>query len=176
MNVTDPGRRVARLARGAATPLTAVGAIDPGVDVDHAAAMMVAAFPAVATATHGELANTIAIDHPWYGYAEVNWADEKGGTCEGVYLYPQPGANNQFPNQPDIGACVQAIVGSKPHHYDGDHLKGDYSDEWELPGGGSVRVYGHLVHVTTGGHFSKKTPRPEWQKLFDGMDACGRKR
>lgn len=156
--------------------LTAVGAVDPGVDVDHASAMLTAAFPAVAMSTHGMLSGEIAVDHPWFGQAQLEWTDEKGGTCEGVYLNPLPGADNHFPNQPDIAACVQALVGGKPHHYEGDHLKGDYSDEWEIPGGGNIRVYGHLVHVTTGGHFTKKTPKAEWQKLFDGLDACGRHR
>jgi len=157
--------------------LTALGAIDPGIDVDHAAAAMLAAFPAVATEVSGGLRNKLAVDSPWFGDAEVNWEDAKGATMGEVYLYPPPQAAQKFPNQADIETCVQAAVGGKPRIYEGDHLKGDHSTDWTIPAGGEIRTYEHLVHITLSSHFTAhKMPRGEYTKLLDALDGCSKKK
>lgn len=160
---------------GGGYTLAALGAIDTTVDVDHSTAMMSAAFPGVATQQSIGLEHTIAIDHPWFGEAELQWANEKAGAFSEVYLRPPADAHNAFANQQAIDACVQGILGGKPRHYDEDHLKGTYDDEWHGPEGGAVRVYGHMVDVMLVSHFtSKKMSRDGFRKLMLGLDACGK--
>ena len=70
---------------------------------------------------------------------------------------------------------MQTALGGKPKVYEGDHLKGDHSTEWQPAVGGSIRVYEHMVNITLYSHFeTKKMPRAEWTKLLVAMDGCGR--
>lgn len=162
---------------GGGYPLTAIGAIDPTVDVDHSSAMMQAAFPAVASEVMIGMRHTVAVDHPWYGDAELAWPNEKGGILEEVMLRPPPDASNAFANQADIEACVQSIVGGKAVRSDEDHLKGTHNTTWKPGDGGEVRVYGHMVDVTLVSHFApKKMSRAEFTRVMNGLDACGRKK
>jgi hypothetical protein len=157
--------------------LTAIGAIDVTVDVDHSTATMQAAFPGVESRQVIGLEHTIAVDSPWFGEAELDWENAKNGHLTRVLIRPPPSANNEFSNQADIDACVQAIVGGKGKRSEEDHLKGTYDTEWKPADGGEVRVYGHMVAVTLGGDFvSKKMTKGGYQKVMDGLDACGKKK
>jgi hypothetical protein len=161
------------MARG--YTLTALGAVDTTVDVDHAAAMMAAAFPSVVTKNFIGLRNSLAVDHPWFGDAELTWANEKGGLLTDVAFNAPPNADNKVPSQTDLESCVAAIVGNKGKRYEGDHLKGDWSTEWKPAGGGEIRTSDSGMRVTLISHFTPgKMPRAEWTKLMDAIDHCGR--
>jgi hypothetical protein len=174
VTVTDAEKRD-WLGRG--YTLASLATIDTTVDVDHSTAMMQAAFPGVATEQMIGLQHSIAIDHPWYGEAELRWKNEKAGAFEEVLIRPPPDHNDGFPNQGDIEACVQSLVGGVGKRNESDHLKGTHDTDWKPAGGGEVRVYGHMVDVTLVSVFaSRKMARGEYEKLMQGLDACGRKK
>jgi hypothetical protein len=157
--------------------LAAIGAIDTTVDVDHSTAMMQAAFPDVATEQAIGLQHTIAVDSPWFGEAELDWENAKNGHLTRVMLRPPPNTNNEFSNQADINACVQALLGSKGQRNEEDHLKGTYDTAWKPAEGGEVRVYGHMVSVAVGGEYaSRKMSKAGYQKVMDGLGACAKKK
>jgi hypothetical protein len=162
------------LGRGYA--LTAMAAVDTTVDVDHSTAMMQAAFPGVATSQAYWLEQTIAVDSPWFGGAEFNWENAKNGHLASVSLNPPANANNQFPNQADIDACMQALFGKGQRHED-DHVKGTYHTEWKPAEGGDVTVHGNVVGIGLAGEFvSRKMSKAGYQKVIDGLDACAKKK
>ena len=160
---------------GRGYPLSALAVLDPTVDVDHSAAAMQAAFPAVRTRESIGLRHTLAIDHPWYGEAELMWPNEKGATLTEIALRPPPQTSSKFTSQADIDACVQAAFGAPTRRYEEDHLKGTYDTDWELAVGGEIRVYEHMIVITLVSH------HPAWQmplatrkKAMGALDACGR--
>jgi hypothetical protein len=160
---------------GVGYSLAAIGAVDPTIDVDHSTAAMTAAFPAVASETMIGLRHTVAVDHPWYGEAELSWPNEKNGTLEDVMVRPPPQSSSAFPNQDAIEACVQGLIGAKPTRTDEDHLKGTHDTTWKPAEGGEVRVYPHMIDVEIASHFApKKMSRAEYQRIMNGLDACGR--
>jgi hypothetical protein len=181
---------------GRGYPLTALGAIDPGIDVDRSTAAMQSAFPAVHSqivnrstgamqsafpAVHSQMSirlqHTLAVDHPWYGEVEVKWPNAKGGTLEEAWLRPPPQMNNKFASQADVEACVKAAFGPPHRRYEGDHLGGDYSTDWQPAEGGEIRVYGQMVDVTVTSPFApKKMSQAGWRKAMNALDACGRPR
>jgi hypothetical protein len=162
---------------GRGYPLSALGAIDPSVDVDHSAAAMQAAFPAVRTRETIGLRHTVAIDHPWYGEAELTWPNEKNATLSEVSLRPPPQASNKFTSQADIDACVQAAFGAPTRRYEEDHLKATYDTDWELAGGGEIRVYEHMIVITLVSHHPpKKMPLAAFKKAITTLDACGQRK
>jgi hypothetical protein len=157
--------------------LQSIGAIDPTIDVDHAQATVGPQFPGASSEVSIGLRFTMAVDHPWYGEAELTWANAKGGTLEEAMLRPPPQNENKFTSQADVEACVQAAYGKPYRVYEGDHLKGDHSTEWHPPEGGEVRVYEHMVDVTLSSPFTpKKMTRAGWTHAMSTLDACGKRR
>lgn len=156
--------------------LQAIAAVDPSIDVDHAQSAMAPLFPGAASEVMIGLRFTLAVDHPWYGEAELTWANAKGGTLQEMMLRPPPQNDNKFTSQADVEACVQAALGKPSHVYEGDHLKGDHSTEWHPAEGGSVRVYEHMVDITLESPFSsKKMSRAGWTHVVNALDACGKR-
>jgi hypothetical protein len=163
------------LARG--YTLQALGAIDPTVDVDHAAAMMQAAFPAVGIRQMIGLSHTLAIDNPWFGEAELTWPNKKGAVLEEMNLRPPPYPVKTFPDQDALEACVQNIVGGKAERRETDHLKGTHSTEWNPAEGGSVSVDESIVWIRLVSVFVKKPmPRAEFQRILTGLGNCAPKK
>jgi hypothetical protein len=160
---------------GGGYPLTTVAAIDPDVDVDHSAATMKGAFAEVQVREAAGLDFTIALDHPWFGEAELDWPNEKDGTLQQMYIRPPPQSSSQFPNQDAIEACVQNIVGVKGERMGEDHLKGTHDTEWKPAGGGALRVYPHMIAIWIKDAFApRKMDHGTYAKLLLGLDACGR--
>lgn len=157
--------------------LQSIAGVDPGIDVDHVQAAMAPLFQGAASEVMIGLRFTVAVDHPWYGEAELTWANAKGGTLQEAMLRPPPQSDNKFASQADVEACVQTALGKPSHVYEGDHLKGDHSTEWHPAEGGSVRVYEHMVDVTLQSPFaSKKMSRAGWTHVLGALDACGKRR
>jgi hypothetical protein len=157
--------------------LASLATIDTTVDVDHATAMMQAAYPGVASEEMIGLRFTLAIDNPWFGEAELTWKNEKAGAFEEVLIRPPADHSTAFTNQTDIEACVQSLVGGVGKRNESDHLKADHDTDWRPAGGGEVRVYGGMVDVTLISAFAaKKMARGEYEKVMQGLDACGRKK
>jgi hypothetical protein len=160
---------------GGGYPLTTVAAIDPDVDVDHSAATMKGAFAEVQVREAAGLDFTIALDHPGFGEAELDWPNEKDGTLQQMYIRPPPQSSSQFPNQDAIEACVQNIVGVKGERMGEDHLKGTHDTEWKPAGGGALRVYPHMIAIWIKDAFApRKMDHGTYAKLLLGLDACGR--
>jgi hypothetical protein len=156
--------------------LTAVGGVDPATDVDHSTAVMTAAFPGVAMRKTLGIDHTIAIDHPWYGEAELDWPDKAKVGLSEVMIRPPPGAQS-FSNQHDIDACVTAAFGQPKTKGTPDHLSGDYDTTWTPPGGGEIRVYHHMVSLRVGDNpFGKAMPKGTWVEAMRALDLCGRRK
>ncbi len=163
------------LARG--YTLQALGAIDPTVDVDHAAAMMQAAFPAVGIQQMIGLSHTLALDNPWFSEAELTWPNKKGAVLEEMNLRPPPYPVKTFPDQSALEACVQNLVGGKAERRETDHLKGTHSTEWNPADGGSVSVDENIVWIRLVSVFVKKSmPRAEFSRILTGLGNCAPKR
>lgn len=163
------------LARG--YTLQAVGAIDTTVDVDHSAAMMQAAFPAVGIRQIIGLQHTLAIDNPWFGQAELTWPNKKGGVLEEMNLRPPPYPVKTFPDQNALEACVQNLVGGQGERRETDHLKGTHSTEWKPADGGSISVDESIVWIRLVSPFVKKSmSRTEFQRIVTGLGDCAPKK
>lgn len=160
---------------GGGYTLAALGAVDPGVDVDHSTATMQTAFAEVQVREMAGLDFTVAVNHPWFGEAELDWPNEKDGTLQEMNIRPPPQSSSAFPNQDAIEACVQSIVGGKGERMGEDHLKGTHDTEWKPAGGGALRVYPHMIAIWIKNAFApKKMDRATYQKILAGLDACGR--
>jgi hypothetical protein len=157
--------------------LQALGAIDPTVDVDHSAAMMRAAFPADGMRQIIGLEHTLAIDHPWFGQAELTWPNKAGATLDEVLLRPLPYPVHTFPDQDALEACVQGIVGGKAERRETDHLKGTHSTDWNPAEGGNVSVSESALFIRLQSVFVKKgMSRAELQRILTGLGQCGPKK
>lgn len=164
----------ARTWLGTGYPLNELGKVDFGADVDGATAAMQAVFPAAAPNKHVGLNFEVAIDHPWYGEAELQWPNRKGGKLEQVSIRPRPSIGRKFAQQEAISGCIERAFGMKPRIYESDHLAKTRDYDFMLKGGGEVRVYEHMVAIWSDrrGGLSKDN----YLKILSTLDACGRGR
>jgi hypothetical protein len=162
---------------GRGYPLTQLATFDSQTDIDRSAAAMTRAFPGSTSSMSGGLDYRLALDHPWFGDAELRWPDAKAAHIERVFLNPPPEHSSKFSNQGDIDACMNRIYGKPAERPDPDHLTGDYSTEWHPTEGGRVRVFGHAISVwLSRDPWTKPMSDTGWKKLMNALDACGRRR
>ncbi len=158
-------------------PMQALGAIDVTADVDHAAAMMQAAFPAVYSRSIGSLEFELALDNPWFSQAELSWQNKKDGLLEEVILRPPPYPVQTFPDQNALEACMQTLIGGKAERRETDHLKGTHSTDWNPADGGSVSISENVAFVRVTSSFVKKgMSRAEFSRIVSGMGGCAPKK
>jgi hypothetical protein len=163
---------------GGGYSLTAIAGVDTTVDVDKAGAMMTSLFPGAVVKPFIGLDVTLAVDSPWFSETTLNWENAKGGALKEIDLRPPVSANNAFPNQADIDACVTSVTGVTGKRYESDHLKHDYDTTYDLTDGGSVRVYSHMVAINVQDVFNKKHTMSQgsFHRVLTGLDACAKKK
>jgi hypothetical protein len=155
---------------GAGYTLAAVGAIDPATASDHAADAMDAAFPGVQIQPGTDPIGRLAVDHPWFGEAELTWDHSIARGLGTVDLRPPPQSSSAFPNRGEIVTCLEVVAGAEPE-------VGPSDPQWKLADGGEVRVYDHMIEVSLASlAVPKHMTRAGFQKLLSGLDACGRKK
>jgi hypothetical protein len=160
---------------GRGEPLGALAKLDPATDIDRSHNALARLFPGVTTRPFIDLDHTVAIDHPWYGEAQLSWKNKAGSRLATVDVRPPPGAT-KFPNQREIEACVESAFGKPYRRSDPDHLRGDWDTTWQPTGGGEIRVYQHMVAINVADNpFAKDMPRATWNKTLATLDRCGRR-
>ena len=162
---------------GRGYPLATVASIDVATDTDHADAMLRKLFPGVAARVVIDVEHVVAIDHPWYGAATLAWKNAKGGALQELLLRPPPDTDGNFRDQEAIETCAQALIGGTPRRNPENRADPNHDSEWRPSGGGSLRVYRHMVVVAVVSPFvQRKMDAPEFARIVRGLDACGRKR
>lgn len=157
--------------------LSDLAKLDLATDIDASDAAVRKLFPGAVRQVHIDLEYKVALDHPWYGEAEVQWKNKKGAKVAEVMLRPPPGAPNyKLTDQAAVDACVTASFGKPKKSFDGPHLGGSRDTIWNPAGGGEVRVYEHLVTITLrDSPFSTPMPAAVFTKVVEALDRCGRK-
>lgn len=158
---------------GTGYPLTELGKIDMNADVDRATAAVQAVFPGAAPSKHIGLNFEIGLDHPWFGEAELEWANEKGAKLRGADIRPRGSAGGHFDQQEAIVGCVERAFGVKPKVSVADHLANKKYYFFDIKND-SVRVYDHMVAIE--GNRRNAVSRDTWIKALAALDACGRGR
>ena len=157
---------------GGGYPLRALASLDPDTDVDRSAAAVKALFRGAVPELHIDLSYTVALDHPLFGHAELNWPNKKSSRLGAIELRPPPEQTN-FADQQALVACMTAAFGKPDRESGGDHLRGGGKDYTYLQNGGEVRIYEHMVSIRARGR-SAALPRDLLQKALNAFDACGR--
>jgi hypothetical protein len=153
--------------------LTTILEVDPATDIDHASSVMTADFPGVSTRQSIGAEYTVAVDHPWFGGAELTWPDKPKATLSEMDLTPPPGLTS-FVSQSDVDACVTKTFGAPKRKTPPDH-EGSYDTTWDLPGGGEIRVYHHMVAFHLSDYpFAKPMSKSTWIEAMRALDLCGR--
>lgn len=170
-----PDPQVVRDYLGTGYPLRAAASLDPDTTVEASDAAVKALFRGAVRQLHIDLSYTVALDHPWFGQAELSWANKKASQLKEIELRPPPG-QQKFANQPDLVACMTALLGKPTRVSEGDYLRGDGKDFTFRPkGGGEVRIYEHMVAIWTRDNpFAGSMPKDRLQKVVQAFDACGR--
>lgn len=161
---------------GGGYPIRDLAKLDLAIDIDASDAAVHAVFPGAVRKLLIDLEYKVALDHPWYGEAEVSWKNKKGAKLAEIMLRPPPGTNNKLVDQSAVDACVTATFGKPSRSFDGPHLGGSRDTIWNPPGGGEVRVYDHLVTITVrDSPFSSPMSKATFEKTIEMFDRCGRK-
>jgi len=161
---------------GGGYPVGDLAKLDLVADIDASDAAVHKVFPGAVKKLIIDLEYKVAIDHPWYGDAEISWKNKKGARLAEVSLRPPPGASFKFADQKAVDACVEATFGKPQKSYEGAHLGGSRDTTWRPAGGGEVRVYEHMLVITLrDSPFSSPMPDATWKKAIDALDRCGRK-
>ncbi len=164
---------VGSLGRGA--PLGLLAKVDPAIDIDRSHDALAKIFPGVTSKPFIDLDHTVAVDHPWYGEAELSWKNRAGSHLATVLLRP-PGGTGKLGNQREVEACIERSLGKPTRRSEADHLHGTWDTTWQPAGGGEVRVYPHMVSVQlSDSPFCKDMPRATWTRVVAMLDACGRR-
>jgi len=160
---------------GGGYPFGALASLDTGADVDRSEAAVKALFRGAVKGLHIDLTYKVALDHPWFGHAELSWPNKKASQLEEVELRPPPG-DQKFQNQPDMVTCTTAALGKPDRESEGDHLRGGGKDyTWRPKDGGEVRIYEHMVMIRVRGNpFAPPMPKDRFQKIVQSLDECGR--
>lgn len=161
---------------GGGYPVRSITKLDPAVDIDTSDAAIHLVFPGATRRLLIDLDYTVAIDHPWYGEAELSFKNKKGSKLAEISLRPPPGSDNKFADQKAVDDCVLAAFGKPQKSFDGPHLGGSRDTIWNPAGGGEIRVYEHMLTITLrDSPFSSPMSRPTFEKVIDTLDRCGRK-
>jgi hypothetical protein len=159
---------------GGGISLVDLAKFDYEVDVDHATDDVKRVAPGVTQSRAGSLELKLALDHPVFSEAELQWTNAKGGKLALVYLRPV-GTTNKLADQDALAKCVESGLGVKPRVNEGDYLAKQHDQDFTLPAGGEVRVYDHLVTITTrDSPFSAPMKKATWEKVLSVLDGCGR--
>ncbi len=169
----DP--RILRDWLGRGYPLGQLSAFDSDTGVDAADAAVRRLFPGAVRELHIDLSYAVALDHPLFSHAELQWANKKASKMKEIELRPPPGLQ-KFADQEILVSCVTAAFGKADRESEGDHLRGGGKDfTWRPKGGGEVRIYEHMIAVRVRDNpFAGAMPRDRLAKVIQTLDACGR--
>lgn len=161
---------------GGGHPVAALGKLDPSANIDESEAAVKSLFPGAVRRLFIDLDYKVALDHPWYGEAQLAWKNKKGARLAEISLDPPPGANNKFADQKAVDDCVTAAFGKPKRESEGQHVGGSRDTTWNPAGGGSIRVYEHMLVITLrDSPFSSPMSEATFHKTIDALDRCGRK-
>ncbi|MGK3994172.1 hypothetical protein [Sorangium sp. So ce1024] len=159
---------------GGGYPLATLAKIDLATDVDASAAAIKKLFPGAPSEKRVQLTYHVAIDHPWFGMAELSWENARGGKLVTVVIRP-PGSGAALAHQDRISACIGDGFGLKPRISEADYLAKKRYYSYDLKGGGAVWVYDTMVMIRLS-KFGNTPPMTQasWERLLPILDACGR--
>jgi len=156
---------------GGGYPLATLGSVDVTTNIVRAHDMIEHLYPGATSYGDSDLQETIALDHPWFGQAQLSWHNEHGGRLETVTLGPPPG-KEKHPSHGDIDACLQGVLGP-PKERSEPERNGNYVTWWILAGGGQISVRPESINIFLG----EEKPfmsNATWQKVISTLDACGK--
>lgn len=149
--------------------------VDLDADIDHADQAVKDVYPGAVRNLFIDLEYHIALDHPLFSNAELNWANKKGARMKELELRPVVSANNKWPKRQILDDCVTAVFGTPDRVNEGDHLAGSKDITWKPAAGGYIRVYDHMIVVWLRDNpFGKPMPKDVWLKTLAMFESCGR--
>jgi hypothetical protein len=161
---------------GRGYPMAQLAAFDSQTDIEHSGPAMIHSFPGSTSTRSSGLTYTVAIDHPWFGEARLEWPDAKGARLQRGYLEHAPG-QTKFSSQGDVESCVGHVFGKPERKDTPDYLTGRYSTRWKPKEGGSFTVSDSSVMISfEPDPWTKAMPDSVWKKLVNAFEACGPKR
>lgn len=171
----EPSKKALRDYLGLGYALADLSKLDTEADIDKADEAATSVYPGAVRNLSIDLEYKVALDHPFYGEMTIAWKNKKGAKVAEVELWPPPGADNKWSDQAAIDECVTAAFGKPKRVSQGDHLGGSRDTTWNPAGGGSIRVYHHLIVVTLrDSPFSKPMPKDVFLKTVTALEQCGK--
>lgn len=170
-----PDTATVRDVLGGGYPVADLLKLDLQSDIDGADAAVRKVFPGAMRRLFIDLEYKVAIDHPWYGEANIDWKNKKGAKLAEVSFRPPPGTKSRWPDQKALEDCVGGVLGKPSRVSEGDHLGGSRDVTFRPASGGEVRVYEHMMVVKLRDNpFAKPMQGDTWRTVVTALDACGR--
>lgn len=156
---------------GGGKPIVELAKLDPDVDVDGAQKAVVAIFPGATVQKAGGLDFTVPLDHPVWREVELSWPNEKAAKLQRMYFRPQ---GQKVKAQAQLAKCFEKALGTTARTMESDHLAKKVDYLFDLPNGGELRLYDHMLMLTVHAWWGAPMPKASWPKNLKAIDDCGR--
>ena len=164
----------ARMWLGLGYPVSDLTKLRWGVDLHGATSAVQEVFPAVHDTGHIGLHFEVALAHPWFRLAALEWPNTTGATLSTVYLYPsgvRTADGGAFPQQERLAKCVEPVLKAKARKIESDAMKRKFMytiNSSDM----TVVVHEHLLTMRVVG--SAVPTKNKFNALIAALDACGR--
>jgi len=160
-----PSEAEAKELLGTGYSFRTLASLDPRTPVESARERVEALFPGSVSMMRGNLEIHVALDHPMFTHAEIEWKNEHGAPVYELAFRPRLGPNGYAARRDAVVACLGKDLG-KPEVRVTDYLKGA-KDYYFTPK--HARVYVSDAYLYS---LADAPDQALWTKIIESLDGC----